>query len=180
VDPSAEPRGSIDREQLESRWIEQRDRCALVRTWKRSPTLTMRAPGIGLTATHPAAPFMSCRPPTWSWQSTVRKSLSVCGTRPKAAPSAETGHGGYRFSRRKARRLVAPLREALPGGAGAEGLGEHARQRAGQLRHRARHLPRHVPAASAREMTMASCNKLSILLCRPEDFNYFPHYFLCN
>ena len=55
----------------------------------------------------------------------------------------------------EARRLVAPLREALPGGAGAEGLGEHARQRAGQLRHRARHLPRHVPAASAADVGMA-------------------------
>ena len=79
----------------------------------------------------------------------------------------------------EARRLVAPLREALlpSGAAGAEGLGQHARQRAGQLRHGARHLPRHVPAASAREMTMASCNKLSILLCRPEDFNYFPIIF---
>nr|CAB3447293.1 unnamed protein product [Digitaria exilis] len=54
----------------------------------------MRASGMGLTATH-LAPFMSCRPPTWSWESTVRKSLSV----PKA--SGDTGHGGYRFSLRK-------------------------------------------------------------------------------
>ncbi|AQK72794.1 hypothetical protein Zm00014a_010757 [Zea mays] len=69
------------------------------RTWKRSPMLTTRVPGIGLTATQ-LSPFMSCRPPTcWSWQSTVRKSLSVCGTRPKAP--GEMGHAGYRFSRRK-------------------------------------------------------------------------------
>lgn len=60
--------------------------------------LTMRALGMGLTASQ-REPFMSCRPPTWSWQSTVRKSLSVWGTSPKA--SGESGHGGYLLSRRK-------------------------------------------------------------------------------
>ena len=58
----------------------------------------MSASGWGLTATQRAS-FMSCRPPTWSCHSTVRKSLSVWGTSPKV--SGAKGHAGYRFSRRK-------------------------------------------------------------------------------
>ncbi|BAS90134.1 Os04g0522625 [Oryza sativa Japonica Group] len=60
--------------------------------------LTTRASGRGLTATHRES-FIRCRPPTWSWHRTVRKSLSVCGTSPNV--SAAKGHAGYRLSRRK-------------------------------------------------------------------------------
>lgn len=67
-------------------------------TWKRSPILTMSASLLGLTETHLES-FMSSRPPTWSWWSIVRKSLSVCGTNPYI--SADNEHGGYRFNRRK-------------------------------------------------------------------------------
>jgi hypothetical protein len=60
--------------------------------------LTMSASGRGFTATQRES-IMSCRPPTWSWHSTVRKSLSVWGTSPKVFTA--NGQAGYRFSLRK-------------------------------------------------------------------------------
>lgn len=62
--------------------------------------LIMRASGLGLTAIHRAS-FRSWRPPTWSWCRMVRKSLSVWGISPNIWPGPGTGHGGYRFIRRK-------------------------------------------------------------------------------
>lgn len=66
-------------------------------TWNKSPMLIIKASGLGLMQIHFPS-FTSCNPPIWSWCNIVRKSLSVCGTRPKT--SKGMGHGGYLFIRR--------------------------------------------------------------------------------
>lgn len=70
-------------------------------TWNKSPILTRRACGLGLTPTHIPS-FINCNPPTWSWYTMVRKLESVWGRIPNTF-EAIVGfeHVGYLFSLRK-------------------------------------------------------------------------------